>query len=411
MLKRKIVMMGFLTFGLIVALFIGVKTSGKYFQNGVSNTFSSVATAIGEYDPWRDLNDDGTIDIFDVVSIASVFGTSGTPINKTALILELQSTVQILEAKVESLEGGSTVLPDLCEKVKDSVVLIRGTTAQGTVQGSGFVYNFSETMFVITNYHVVEETTTISVTFANGNGYAAEVEGTDPYADLAVLSVAAPVEEFLPLGVASSSELRVGSSVVAIGNPFGLVNSMTVGVVSALGRTITYESGGYAIANVIQRSTPINPENSGGPLLDYYGNVVGITSAIISDSQGIGFAIPSNTILREIASLIENGTYESYSYLGISGIDMTYETAQELGADVTYGWRVVDVLSGGPADNAGVEVYDIIIDIEGSRVINGDNILSYLVENTLPGESVTVEVVRGSQTLEITIVLGKRPSP
>lgn len=411
MFKRKIVMIGFLTFGLIVALFIGVTTSGKYFQNGVSNTFSSVATTIGEYDPWRDLNDDGTIDIFDVVSIASVFGTSGTPINKTALILELQSTVQILEAKVESLEGGSTVLPDLCEKVKDSVVLIRGTTAQGTVQGSGFVYNFSETMFVITNYHVVEETTTISVTFANGNGYAAEVEGTDPYADLAVLSVAAPAEEFLPLRVASSSELRVGSSVVAIGNPFGLVNSMTIGVVSALGRTITYDSGGYAIANVIQTSTPINPGNSGGPLLDYYGNVVGITSAIISDSQGIGFAIPSNTILREIASLIENGTYESYSYLGISGIDMTYETAQELGADVTYGWRVVDVLSGGPADNAGVEIDDIIIGIEGSRVINGDNILSYLVENTLPGESVTVEVVRGSQTLEIPIVLGKRPSP
>ena len=406
MLKRKNMIIGFLAFCLIATLFISITTSGKYYQNDISNTTSTVPTRTGEYDPWHDINDDGTIDIFDVVSIANAFGTLGTPINKTALLLELQSKVQILEAKVESLEVNGTVLPDLYERVKDSVVLIRGTTSQG----SGFVYNFSETMFVITNYHVVEGAISISVTFSDGNGYAAEVKGTDPYADLAVLSVDAPEEEFKPLKVVSSSTLRVGCSVIALGNPFGLVNSMTEGVVSALGRTMASVIGGYSIANVIQTSAPINPGNSGGPLLDYHGDVVGITTAIILDS-GIGFAVPSNTLLREIASLIEDGTYEDHSYLGIGGTDMTYETAQELGVDVTYGLRVVDVISGGPADDAGVKSGDIIVGINGNRVRNGGDILSYLEENTLPGETVITKVVRDSQTLEISIVLGKRPPP
>ena len=151
---------------------------------------------------------------------------------------------------------------------------------------------------MLTNYHVVQGTTDLSVTFSDGNGYSATVLGTDPYSDLAVLSVNAPASEFKPLDIVSSSTLAVGESVIAIGNPYGLVGSLTTGVVSALGRTITEQdiAGEYAIANIIQTSTPINPGNSGGPLLNAVGNVVGITTAIVTNSQGLGFAIPSDTI-------------------------------------------------------------------------------------------------------------------
>ena len=362
------------------------------------------------YDPWLDINNDGVINIRDIYGIARLFGTSGSPVNKTALLLELQSKIETLEATVKTLEVNGTVLPEIYERVQDSVVLVRGRTTGGTVQGSGFVYNFSGIMVVLTNYHVVDGTTSISVTFSNGNGYAAEVNGTDPYADLAVLSVDAPEDEFKALEITSSSTLRVGDPVIAIGNPCGLVGSMTTGVVSALGRTITGESG-FAIANVIQTSTPINPGNSGGPLLSYYGEVVGITSAIVADSQGLGFAIPSDTILRDIASLVANGTYKDYSYLGVTGTDMDYEKAQQLGVTVTYGWRIVNVASDGPADKAGIEEDDIIVGINGTRVRNGDDVISYLEANTLPEETVIIEVVRDSQTLEMPVILGRRPPP
>ncbi|TET64377.1 PDZ domain-containing protein [Candidatus Bathyarchaeota archaeon] len=306
----------------------------------------------------------------------------------------------------------STALAELYERVENSVVLIVGTTSEGTVQGSGFVYNFSGTMVVITNYHVIHGTTSLSVTFSNGNGYAAAVNGTDPYADLAVLLVDAPEDEFTPLEVVSSSTLRVGDPVIAIGNPYGLVGSMTTGVVSALGRTITEEyTGGFGIANIIQTSTPINPGNSGGPLLNFDGKVVGITTAIVADSQGLGFAIPSSTLLNEVFSLVTYGTYEGHSYLGLKGIDMDYETAQEMGVTVTYGWRVVEVMPGEPSATAGVRVNDIIVGINGTSIRNGDDMASYLEEHTLPGQTVILNVRRESQTRDIPVTLGSRPSP
>ncbi|HEY4674813.1 MAG TPA: trypsin-like peptidase domain-containing protein, partial [Candidatus Bathyarchaeia archaeon] len=196
-------------------------------------------------------------------------------------ISELSGTQNITYENITLYQDG-TSLSEMYEKVKDSIVLILGNTAGGdTVQGSGFVYNSSGTVVVITNYHVVHGTTSTSVTFSNGNGYAATVNGTDPYADLAVLIVSAPESEFRPIEVVSSLTLRVGDPVIAIGNPYGLVGSLTTGVVSALKRTITEEeyAGGFAIPNMIQTSAPINPGNSGGPLLNYNGNVVGITTA------------------------------------------------------------------------------------------------------------------------------------
>ncbi|MEM3641370.1 MAG: trypsin-like peptidase domain-containing protein [Candidatus Bathyarchaeia archaeon] len=309
----------------------------------------------------------------------------------------------------------STALSELYERVKESVVLIRAILSDGSAQGSGFVYNFSNTMVIITNYHVIHGAINVSVTFSNGNGYSANVIGKDPYSDLAVLLVEAPENEFKPLEVVSSSTLRVGDPVIAIGNPYGLVGSMTTGIISALGRTITEEyTGNFAIANVIQTSTPINPGNSGGPLLNYCGKVIGVTTAIIAESQGLGFAIPSNTILREMASLIENGTYDGHSYLGVIGMSMDYETAQKIGIAVTYGWLVVEVLRDGPSYGK-LKVNDLIVALNGTRIRNGDDLASYLEENTLPGNTVVLTVYRQAEAawteMQISVVLGQRPPP
>ena len=341
-------------------------------------------------------------------------------------INSLNAEVATLQSQVSALQGGQnvtyqnitvyqnpTALAEIYSSVRDSVVLVQGTTGSETVQGSGFVYNFSNRIVLITNYHVVYDTTDLSVTFSNGNGYAATVLGTDPYADLAVLSVDAAAGEFKPVEIVSSSTLRVGEPVIAIGNPYGLVGSLTTGVVSALGRTITEEeeyAGGFAIANIIQTSAPINPGNSGGPLLNVVGKVVGITTAIVSDSQGLGFAIPSNTILREISALITTGTYSGHSYLGVSGHDMSYDIAQEIGASVTYGWRIATVTAGGPSDGR-LQVNDIVIAMNGTLIKNNDDLASYLEEKTLPTEHLVLTVVRDSSIVDVDVVLGTRPPP
>jgi S1-C subfamily serine protease len=310
-----------------------------------------------------------------------------------------------------------TLLSQIYEKVKDSVVLVQARTASGRVQGSGFVYNSSGLMVVITNYHVVHGAITgsISVTFSNGNGYAAVINGTDPYADLAVLVVDAPEYEFKPLEIVSSSTLKVGDPVVAIGNPYGLMGSMTTGIVSALNRTITEEyTGGFAIANIIQTSAPINPGNSGGPLLNYDGKVVGITTAIVSDSQGLGFAIPSNIILKEIYSLVTTGTYHGHSYLGIEGRDMDYETAKTLGVNVTYGWLISKVRADGPSKGI-LSPNDIIVALNDTRIRNGDDLASYLEEYTLPEDVLKLTIWRKINNvwteMQVYVKLGERPPP
>jgi S1-C subfamily serine protease len=342
-------------------------------------------------------------------------------------INELQSDLGNLSSQLSHISGNQTLynqtitiyqnetaLAEMYQKTKDSVVLIRGNTNSGSVQGSGFIYNMSGSMVVVTNNHVVHGTTSLSVTFANGNGYSAVVNGTDPYADLAILTViGANGSEFKPLIIVSSSTLKVGDPVIAIGAPYGLVGSMTTGVVSALGRTITEEqyTGGFTIANIIQTSAPINPGNSGGPLLNFDGKVVGITAAIIENSQGVGFAVPSNTILREATALVATGSYDGHSYLGVRGLDMDYFLAQDMGVNVTYGWAISEIVQGGPAENAGVRADDVLIGINGYQIYNGDGMSSYLEEETLPGQSVILTIVRNSSQLDLTLVLGKRPPP
>ena len=348
--------------------------------------------------------------------------------NTTYQNITYQNVTYILEENVS--------LSQLYEQVKESVVVIRGIIVQydffgrpyyTQVQGSGFVYDFTGQMVIITNSHVVNDAINITVTFENGNGYAAMTLGSDPYADLAVLSTDAPQNEYTPLEIVSSSTLEVGDPVIAVGNPYGLAGSMSIGIVSALGRTITEElTGGYPIANVIQTTAPLNPGNSGGPLLNYLGQVVGITTAIVSDSQGIGFTIPSNTILREIESLGTEGSYTQHPWLGATGIDMTYEIATAMDTDITYGWLIVQAVSGGPADEAGlrdgsqqVRVAgewitiggDIIIAINETRITSLDDLSAYLEEYTLPGQTISATIVRNNQAMTLAVELGTRPSP
>lgn len=347
----------------------------------------------------------------------------------------LQLTQNVINQNNTYILEDNVSLPQLYEQVKDSIVMIRGVIVQydmfhrvyyTQVQGSGFVYNFTGEMVIVTNYHVVQDTINITATFINGNGYAATLLGSDPYADLAVISIGVQQTDFKPLEIVGLSTLEVGDPVIAVGNPYGLAGSMTTGIVSALGRTITEDmSGSYPIANVIQTNAAINPGNSGGPLLNYQGQVIGITTAIVSDSQGVGFAIPSSTILREIWSLVNSGSYTLHSYLGASGIDMTCEIAKVIGVDVTYGLLVVQVTSGGPADKAGFQggtqqalvagEYvtiggDIIIALNGSRITNMDDLSTYLEEYTLPDQTINATVVRDNKTMTITVKLGTRPA-
>jgi S1-C subfamily serine protease len=336
--------------------------------------------------------------------------------------------------------GDNVSLSQLYEDVKGSVVVVQGITVQydffnipsySEVEGSGFVSNLTGQFVIITNYHVVQGTINITVTFTDGNTYAASVTGSDPYSDLAVLSAKAPQNEYKPLGITNSSTLKVGDPVVAVGNPLGLTGSMTSGIVSALGRTVSVSWASYGVADCIQTTTPINPGNSGGPLLNYQGEVVGITSYVAITSQGVaaqglGLAIPSSAILREIESLITKGSYNSHPSLGTSGTDMTYAIAQAMNASVTYGWLITQVTSGGAADKAGLRGGttqaqvegttvtiggDIIVAINGTRIKNIDDLSAYLEEYTLPGQTINVTIVRNNQTLTLSVTLGTRPRP
>jgi len=265
------------------------------------------------------------------------------------------------------------------------------------------------------------------VTFWNGNSYVGKVVGTDPYSDLGVVSVTAPPSQLFPIQIASSSSLKVGQPVVAIGNPFGLAGSMTFGIISQVGRTIQDPvAGNFSIASAIQFSAPINPGNSGGALLDSKGEVVGITTAVVNGAQGVGFAIPSDTIVRELPSLITTGKYNLHPYLGIGSADMSYGLAQKQGTNVTYGVLIERVVPGGPASRAGLRAGDrtltvdgaqyvvggdIIVSLNETKIVNTDALSTYLEGHALAGQTIQVRIIRGGSLQTVNVVLGTRPPP
>jgi S1-C subfamily serine protease len=292
-----------------------------------------------------------------------------------------------------------------------------------SVLGSGFVIEYSNSYYLVTNFHVVDGIVNATVTFWNGEAYPAKIVGSDAYSDIAVIATQASRSEFYPVGFAPSYSLVVGQPVVAIGNPFGLSGSVTFGIVSQLGRTIQIQSagGGFSIADVIQFSAPINPGNSGGPLLDVNGMVVGMTTAVVSGSQGVGFAIPSDTILRELPSLVSSGKYDKHPYIGFQGVDMNYQLSQVMGTNATYGVLIEKTVTGGPAEKAqlrgGQQIAtidgqqyliggDVIVSIDGSRIVNYDALSTYLERHTIPGQIIRVVVIRSGSYLEVQVTLG-----
>ena len=296
-------------------------------------------------------------------------------------------------------------------------------TAVSSVLGSGFVVDYSNAYYIVTNFHVIDSTVNSTVIFWNGDSYPAKVIGSDPYSDIAVIVTPASERDFHPLEFTPSSSLKVGQTVMAIGNPFGLSGSITVGIVSQLGRNIQYQSATQAlsVSDVIQFSAPINPGNSGGPLLNAGGTVIGITTATASGSQGVGFAIPSDTILRELPSIISSGGYRNHPALGIQAVDMTYELSQATGANVTYGVLIEKTVSGGPADRAGLrssqqiatiagQQYiiggDIIVSVNGSRIVNYDALSTYLERYILPGQTIRVGIIRSGSYQEVQVIAG-----
>lgn len=367
--------------------------------------------------------------------VTNIQTTPTSPSSQQALIRTLQSLNAELNMELAtrtpssnaSLMGLNPV--QIYQNDSAGVVTVQGVEASGggnsTVLGAGFVYGLLGVNYVVTNFHVVQGVTDLTVAFQNGDAYRAKVVGSDGYSDLAVLNVTAPSSEFYPLRIISSSRLTVGQPVVAIGNPFGLSGSMTFGIVSQLGRTISESlAGNFAIANVVQFSAPINPGNSGGVLLDAEGAVVGITTATVVSSQGVGFAIPSDTILRELPSLIATGSYTMHPLMGIYVVDMSYQLAQLQKTNVTYGALIENTTQGGPADKAelvagsqtavvqGTTYYiggDIIVALNSTKIVNTDALSSYLSEYALAGQTLVVQVIRNGHLMTVDMVLGTRP--
>jgi putative serine protease PepD len=295
---------------------------------------------------------------------------------------------------------------DIYQRTQKGVVEITVTTSQSTnpfggeqtqqAQGSGFVYDSNGR--IITNQHVVEGATSISVRFWNGKTYKAELVGSDPSTDLAVIKVDAPASVLTPLTLADSNAVAVGDNVVAIGSPFGLENTVTSGIVSALHRQMTSPNN-FSIDDSIQTDAAINHGNSGGPLLNAEAQVIGVNAQIESDSggnDGVGFAIPSNTVKSIVSELISTGKAE-HAYLGVS--------VETVNASV----RITEVRSGTPAAEAGLQSGDTIVSADGKRIVSGDGLTS-AISAKKPGDTVSITYSRGGQSHTVKIELASRPT-
>lgn len=364
---------------------------------------------------------------------------SGLTVSVQTLNTELSSAnaeIAALREAIQSGGGGNVTIPptsdliSLYNRTRDSVVLIRVTLSTGTAQGSGFIYDAGGRIVIITNYHVIENAIagSITVTFIDGTIVKAEPVGSDPYSDVAVIRVNAPASLLKPLRLGNSSRLKVGENVIAIGNPYGLAYTLTSGIVSAVGRQMD-SKGNYPIVDVIQTDAAINPGNSGGPLLNMSGEVVGINTAIPTEtSRGIGFAVPSDTIARELPSLISKGGYD-HPYLGITGQDVTPGIIDAMGLPTgTHGTLLIEVFTGDPADRAGLRGGDPTrtttidgapINIGGDVITAADGIamksfydlIVYLQRNKRPGDTVTLSILRNNTPMSIGVTLGTRPPP
>ena len=378
-----------------------------------------------------------------ISTLACSYGTLQYPLLSEPAVKEPTATTAagataaspsvIVSGSVTELDA---TLSSLYERVSPGVVAIQASDETGSSLGSGFVYDTEG--HIVTNYHVVAEATDLEVDFPNGFKAYAELVATDLDSDIAVIKVDAPAEELTPLPLGDSDQVKIGQMVVAIGNPFGYYGTMTVGFVSAKGRTLSterdyYNENGYSFSagDIIQTDAAINPGNSGGPLLNLSGEIIGINRAIETTStttsgeptnSGIGFAISSNIVRRVVPVLISDGKYD-YPYLGISSrSEMSLSEYQALDLPVTYGAYVIEVTKDGPAEQAGIigdkgllgntgltKGGDLIIAMDGQPVRVFDDIIGYLMANKSPGDSIVLTIIRDNEEKEVTVILGKRP--
>ena len=324
----------------------------------------------------------------------------------TTVVREVSTSARVPTATTEGLTIG-----EIYEQTHEGVVEITAGGSAARAQGSGFVYD--DAGHVVTNQHVVEGASSLSVLFWDGSRHSARLVGTDPSTDLAVIEVEAPQALLDPLRLGDSGDVAVGDQVVAMGSPFGLEGTVTSGIVSALHRQMTAPNN-FPINDSIQTDAAINHGNSGGPLLDGQGRVIGVNAQIESESggnDGVGFAIPSDTVRSIVTQLIESGEVE-HAYLGIKMLD------------VADGAAITEVVPGTPADDAGLRPATGTSTVDGQEVptggdvivaFDGDDVsssaaLQSAVEAKQPGDEVSITVLRGAERTTLRVTLGTRPS-
>jgi 2-alkenal reductase len=374
----------------------------------------------------------------------SVFATAtpATPVSLGQATATPVVTPMPLPAAISiAADAEELLLENLYERVNPGVVnidLISGTGADATEFGSGSGFVIDLQGHIVTNNHVVEGADELDVTFSDGTVAVAKIIGADPYSDLAVIKVEVDASLLHPLPLGDSDLVKVGQRVIAIGNPFGLFGTMTVGIISGKGRTLQADPSAstgalYSNPDIIQTDAAINPGNSGGPLLNSKGEVIAVNAAIRNSSNstnnransGVGFSIPSNTVKRVSDQILKDGR-AAYPYLGVS-VDNHFSLgilALELSLPVNKGVLIASVIRGGPADKAGllggdrqVTVRglpvtaggDIITAIDGDSINSFDDMIAYLSGTKQVGQTVTVTILRDTQTLQLPVTLTDRP--
>ena len=361
-----------------------------------------------------------------VITIFTVFFISPPePINSA---IDSSEKYDIQTKKQVEPYSNNLSLSEIFEKTEPGVVRVnvQRTNSVDGVGGIGSGFVFDKKGHIITNAHVVSDATKVVITFLDGRSYNAEIIGADEYTDIAVIKVNADFSLLQPVSLGDSSTLKVGEEITAIGNPFGLSGSMTSGIISQVGRLLPTENQ-YSIPDVIQTDAAINPGNSGGPLLNMMGGVVGINTAIQSNTgsnTGVGFAIPSQTIAKIVPTLIEKGEYK-HPWIGVSGRDIDPDLAKVLKVTDAIGFLIVAVVEDSPASKAGligsektIEVDgvnypiggDIIVAVDGIEVRQIDDILIHLQRAKSIGDEMVLEVLRDNRTTNITIILQERPN-
>jgi serine protease Do len=368
----------------------------------------------------------------DIADLQSAYETIYQNVNPSVVTIEISS--QVSASSGRSFGFGGQVTPNTPNTPTTPSNPNSQSQIVPTAEGSGFIWDAAG--HIVTNNHVVDGAAKITVTFSDGSSYDAKLVGTDPNTDLAVIQVTgAPVSLLKPVTVGDSTQVKVGQLVVAIGNPYGLSNTMTTGIVSAIGRSIQAGAGNnqnsqsttpsFSIPDVIQTDAAINPGNSGGVLVDMNGAVIGVPSQIESASgsnSGVGFAIPTTIVTKVVPQLISNGA-AAHSYLGISGTTVTADVITALNLNPgQQGVLVATVVAGGPADNAGLKpaavdangtptaAGDIITAIDGKAITRFEDLVSYLSGSTQPGQTVTLTVLRNGADAQLKVTLGTQPT-